>query len=110
MKSSLLAVCVLAVVGLATALAGTKTSSTIHPETLARIEAITSYCEKADPKLESQYMEKLAALRHDHSEDELQRDRNTSKYRHAMAQATETLSKVTQITGSRACSEFAAGK
>jgi hypothetical protein len=110
MKSSVLTFGVLAVVGLATALAGTKTSSTIHPATLARIEAITSYCEKANPKWESQYREKLAALRYDHSGDELERAREKSKYRNAMEQATETLSMATQITGRRACAEFAAGK
>jgi hypothetical protein len=108
MKSNLSAVCVLAVVLLATALAGTRTPSSIHPESLARIEAITSYCGKADPKSESQYLAKLAGLTHDHSEDEILGDRNTSTYRQAMAQANETLLKVSQITGARACAEFLA--
>jgi hypothetical protein len=108
MKSNFSAVCVLAVIGLASALARTKTSSAIHPESLARIEAITSYCEKADPKSESPYMAQLAVFVRDHSEAEIQRDRNTSAYRQAMAQANETLSKVTQITGVRACAEFVA--
>jgi len=108
MKSNLSAVCVLVV--LAAALAGTRTPSSLHPESLARIEAITSYCEKADPKSESQYQAKLAGLIHDHSEDEIRRDRNTTKYRQGMAQANETLSKTTQITGVRACAEFLAEK
>jgi hypothetical protein len=108
MKSNLSAVCVLAVVVLATALSGTRTPSSIHPESLARIEAITAYCEKADPKSESQYLAKLAGLTHDHSEGEILRDRNTSTYRQAMAQANEALLKVSQITGVRACSEFLA--
>jgi hypothetical protein len=108
MQFNFSAVCILAVVGLATALENTRTSSTIHPESLARIEAITSYCEKADPKSESQYMAELAGLIRVHSEAEIQRDRNTSKYRQAMAQANVTLSTVTQITGVRACAEFLA--
>jgi hypothetical protein len=110
MKSKCSAICVLAIVALATALARTRTSSTIHPESRARIEAITSYCKKADPNSESRYLAKLAGLMHDHSEDEIQRDGKTSKYRQAMAQANETLSKVTQITGFRACVEFLAEK
>ena len=109
MKSNLSAVCVLAVVVLATALSGTRTPSSIHPESLARIEAITSYCEKADPKSESEYMAKLAGLTHGLSADEILRGRNTSNYRQAMAQANETLLKVSRITGVRACSEFLAG-
>jgi hypothetical protein len=110
MKTNLSAVCVLAVVVLATALAETRTPSSINPESLARIEAITSYCEKADPRFESEYQARLAGLMDDHPEDEIQRDRNTSKYRQGMAQANETLSKVTQITGVRACAEFLAEK
>ena len=110
MKTNFSAVCVLAVVGLATALANTRTSSTIRPESLARIEAITSYCEKADPKAESQYVANLAGLMRNHSEDEIQRDRSTIKYRQAKTQASETLLKVTQITGVRACAEFLAEK
>jgi hypothetical protein len=47
-------------------------------------------------------------LTHDHSEDEILRDRNMSNYRQAMAQANETLLKVSQITGVRACAEFLA--
>jgi hypothetical protein len=108
MKSNLSAVCVLAVVVLAFALVGTRTPPSIHPESLARIEAITSYCEKADPKSESQYLAKLTGLTHDHSEDEIRSGRNTSNYRQAMAQANETLLKVSQITGVRACTEFLA--
>ena len=108
MKSNLSTVCVSAVVVLASALAGTRTPASIHPESLARIEAITSYCEKADPKSEPQYQAKLAGLMHDHSEDEIQRDRKTTKYQQGMAQANETLSKTTQITGVRACAEFLA--
>jgi hypothetical protein len=110
MKSNLSAVCVLALVVLATKLARTRTPSSIHPESLARIEAITSYCNKADPKSESEHQAKLAGLMHDHSEEEIQRDRNTSKYRHGMVQANETLSKVTQMTGVKACAEFLAEK
>jgi hypothetical protein len=110
MKTNLSAVCVLAVVVLATALAENRTPSSIHPESLARIEAITFYCEKADPKSESEYQAKLAGLMHDLSEDEIQRDRNTTKYRQGMAQANETLSKVTQTTGVRACAQFLAKK
>jgi hypothetical protein len=108
MKSNLSTVCVLAVVVLATALARTRTPSSIHPDSLARIDAITSYCGKADPKSEPKYLAKLAGLTHDHSEDEIRRDRNTIKYRKAMAQANETLSKVSQITGARACADFLA--
>ena len=108
MKSNLSAVCVLALVALAFALAGARTPSSIHPETLARIEAITTYCEKADPKSESQYRAALAGLTRDHSEGEILRDRTTSNYRKAMAEADETILNVSRITGVRACAEFLA--
>ena len=110
MKSNLSAVCVITVAVLVTALPRTRTPSSLHPESLARIEAITSYCEKADPKSESEYQAKLAGFMDDHSEEEIEGDRNTSKYRHGMVQANETLSKATQMTGIRACAEFLSDK
>jgi hypothetical protein len=109
MKTSFSTVCALAVVVFASILAETRTSPRINPESLARIEAITSYCEKADPTSESQYLSKLAGVMRGHSEDEIQRDRDTSRYQQAIAQANEVLSKVTQRTGVRACTEFLAG-
>jgi hypothetical protein len=108
MKASFTAVGASAVVVLVSAAAGTRTSHAIHPESLARIEAISSYCEKADPSSESQYLSKLAGLMSGHSDDEIQRDRTSSKYQRAMVQANETLSKVSGNTAVRACNEFLA--
>ena len=108
MKASFAAVFASAAVVVVSALAGTRTSPTIHPDSLARIEAITSYCGKADPNSESEYTARLAGLTHGHSDDEIQRDRNTDKYKQALAQANETLSKVPESTRVKACSEFLA--
>ena len=80
----------------------------MHPESLARIEAIASYCEKVDPGGQSQYISKLAGMTSGHFDDELQRDRDTIKYRQAMAQANEMLAKVTPARAARGCTEFLA--
>ena len=108
MKASFVAVCATSAVVLVSAFAGTRTPPRLHPESLARIEAITSYCEKADPSSESLYVSKLAGVTRGHSEDEIQRDRNSAKYHQAMAQANETLAKVSEGTAARACNEFLA--
>jgi hypothetical protein len=108
MKASFSAVCATGVVVLVSAFAGTRTPTQLHPESLARVEAITSYCEKADPTSESMYLSKLSGLMRGSSQDEIQRDRNSGKYQQAMAQAQETLAKVTPSTGVKACSEFLA--
>jgi hypothetical protein len=110
MKASFATVCASAVVVLVSAWAETGKSPKIHPDSLARIEAITSFCEKADPNSDSQYLDKLADVTRGHSQDEIQRDRNTGKYQEAMAQANQTLSKVSPGTAVRACTEFLAEK
>src|ERR1700735_2223225 len=62
MKASFSVACATGVVVLVSAYGGTRISPAIHPESLARIEAITSYCEKADPSSESQYASRLTAV------------------------------------------------
>lgn len=110
MKASFSAACATGVVVLVSAYGGTRTSPAIHPESLARIEAITSYCAKADPSSESQYVSKLAAVMHGHSQDEIQRDRSSAKYQRALAQANDMLASVPSTNGVRACTEFLADK
>lgn len=110
MKASIVTVCATAVVVLVSAFAETRTSSTIHPDSLARVEAITSYCEKTDPNAASEYLSKLAAFTRGRSSDEIERDRHSVKYQAALSQANQTLSKTTQQTAVRACTEFLAEK
>lgn len=106
MRTRLSTVCTLATVVLASFLADRRAPARIHPESLARIEAIVSYCEKADPNTQSRYLSKLLGVTSGHSQEEIQRDRETSRYRLAMAEANEVLSKVTEGTGIRACTDF----
>lgn len=108
MRASFLAVCGTAVIMLVSALAETKTPARLHPESLARVEAITSYCQKADPASGSQYASRLTDLVSGHSLGEVQAGRATIKYQKAMAQANETLSSVSPATGARACTDFLA--
>jgi len=110
MKASFVTVCASATVVLVSAWAQTRTSPKIHSDSLARVEAITSYCEKADPNSEAQYLSKLADMMRGHSEDEIQRDRSTTNYQKAMEQANETLSKVKSTSAVKACTEFLAEK
>jgi hypothetical protein len=51
-------------------------------------------------------LSKLLGVTGGHSQQEIQRDLETSKYRLAMAEANEVLSKVTEGTGIRACTDF----
>jgi hypothetical protein len=80
----------------------------IHPDSLSRFYAIASFCEKADPIDASQFAAKLAGVTIGHSEDEIQRGRESIKYQHAMTQADETLSRVLPGDAVRACTEFLA--
>ena len=106
MKARFSKVRVLALVVLASVWAETNKSSTIRPESLARVEAITSYCETVDPHSQSQYLSKLASLMSEHSADEILRDRKTAGYQQAMTQANETFAKASYKTGVRACAEL----
>ena len=107
MRASFPAVAASAVIVLVSTWAQTRT---LHSDTLARYEAITSYCEQADPALASQYGLKLEGLTRGHSNDEIAADRSTASYRNAMAQANTTLSKASSTTGAKGCSEFLAEK
>ena len=93
---------------LVSALAETKTTPRLHPESLARIEAITSYCEKVDPASKADYRSKLNDFVSGHSSDELGTDRASSQYQKAMAQANETLARVSPATEVKSCGEFLA--
>ena len=92
------------------AFAGTRTSPRIQPESLARMEAITSYCGAVDPAGRPSYISKLADLTRGYPAQEMAADRNSSKYRLAALEANETLAKASQRTGIRGCSEFLAEK
>jgi len=106
MRASVLAVFGTAVVVLVSALAEPRTPPSLHPDSLARFDAITSFCEKADPTDGSQFAAKLAGVTFGHSEDEIERSRQSVKYQHAMTQADETLSRVLPGDAVRACTEF----
>ena|SRR5579863_10215325 len=108
MKASVFAVGSTAVVVLVSALAETRPFTGVHPESLARFEAISSYCEKADPSFGSEYAAKLARFTRGQSEGQLQQDRNSVKYRDAMAQANSVLLNATTSTGLKGCTTFLA--
>ncbi len=110
MKTSFLAVCATGAVVLLSAFAGTRTSPRLHPDSLARIEAITSYCGAVDPGARPLYLAKLADLTRSHSPDEIAAGHNSGKYRQAMLEADETLAKASAATGIRGCQEFLAEK
>jgi hypothetical protein len=110
MKTSFLAVCATGAVVLLSAFAGTRTAPKLHPDSLARVEAITSYCGTVDPSGRPLYQSRLADLTRGHSADEIAAERNSGKYRQAALEARETLAKASQQTGIRGCSEFLAEK
>ncbi len=110
MKTSFLAVCGTGAVVLLSAFAGTRTSPKLQPDTLARIEAITSYCGTADPSARPLYLSKLADLTRGYPAQEMAADRNSSQYRLAAMEANETLAKASHRAGIRGCSEFLAEK
>ncbi len=107
MKASFPAVASSAVIVLVSTWAQTRT---LHSDTLARYEAITSYCEQADPASASQYGLKLEDLTRGHSSNEIAADRGTASYRKAMAQANATLSRASSPTSVKGCTEFLADK
>jgi hypothetical protein len=108
MRASFLAVCGTAVIMLVSALAETKTTPRLHPESLARIEAITSFCEKVDRASQADYRLKLNDFVSGHSSDELVADRASNRYQKAMVQANETLASVSPATEVKSCGQFLA--
>ena len=110
MKASFFAVSATAVVVLASALAETRTAPKLQAASLARAEAVTSFCENVDPAADSEYVSKLAGVMRGHSDDEVLRARDTSEYRQAMGQAAETLARVPANSAVRACTEYLAEK
>ena len=110
MKASSLAVCATGAVVLLSAFAGTRTSPKLHPDSLARIEAITSYCGTVDSGSGSLYVSKLADLTRGYSADEIAADRNSVEYRQAMQEANHVLAKASGTTGMKGCQEFLAQK
>ncbi len=106
MKASFTAVCATAVVVAASAVAGTQPSAGIRPEKLARVEAITSYCEKANPAASHFYLAKLTGVTQGHSNEELQRSRASGAYLRAFNEASLTLSRVTGQTGAKGCRDY----
>jgi hypothetical protein len=110
MRASFLAVATSAVVVLVTSLAETRTRPALHPDSLARYEAITSSCQKADPAAAPLYAARLAALTEGRHADVIDRDRGSDKYRNAMTQADATLAKASARTMANGCQEFLAEK
>ena len=110
MRASFLAVGAAGAVLLLSAFAGTRTSRKLQPESLARFEAITSYCGTVDPASRPLYESRLADLTQGHSQDEIAADHDSRNYRQAMVEANQTLSTASQRTGLRGCSEFLAQK
>lgn len=108
MKASFLAVAASSVVVLVSTFAQTKPP--LHPDTLARYEAIATYCEKADPLSAAQYATVLGNLTQGHSEGEIAGDRQSGRYRAAMTEARITLSNASMDTAIKGCSEFLAEK
>lgn len=108
MKASFLAVAASSVVVLVSTFGQTKLP--LHPDTLARYEAIASYCEKADPGLASQYAAVVATFTEGHSRDEIAGDRSSGKYREALTEANVTLSNASTDTAVKGCTEFLADK
>ena len=110
MKTSVMSVCATAAVVLFSAFAGTRTSPRLHPDSLARIEAISSYCGKVDPGSRPLYESKLVDLTRSHSAEEIAVDRDSNKYRQAMMEANETLARASATTAINGCQEFLAQK
>jgi hypothetical protein len=110
MRASFLAVATAAVVVLVSALAESRTRPALHPDTLARYEAITSYCGKIDSASASQFAAKLDGLTQGWSADEIAAKRASGGYRDAMAQADDTLSRASHTTAVNGCTEFLAEK
>jgi hypothetical protein len=107
MRASFLAVATSAVVVLVS-LAETRT--TLHPDSLARYEAISSYCGKIDPGSASDYAARLEGMTRGHSAGEIHSNRTSSQYRDAMAEANATLARASYTTAVNGCTEFLAEK
>jgi len=108
MKASFLAVATSAVVVLVSTWSGTRTTPALHPDSLARYEAITSYCGNIDPGSASEYAARLEGLTRGHSADEILTRRSSKPYRDAMVEAKATLASATRTTAINGCNEFLA--
>ena len=89
---------------------GEQNPARLHPDTLARYEAITSYCGEVDPASAPQYAAKLNGLTQGWSANEIAAKRASGGYRDAMAQADDTLSQASHTTALNGCTEFLAEK
>lgn len=110
MKASFIAVCATAAVVVASAVADTRMAPRLDAASLARVEAITSYCENVDPASDSEYVSRIASAMRGHSDAEVHQARSTSEYHQALAQATEMLARVPAHSAIRACTEYLAEK
>jgi hypothetical protein len=110
MKASFVAVCATSVVVVASALADTRMAPRLDAASLARVEAVTSYCENVDPSSDSEYVSRVAHAMRGHSDGEVHQARNSSEYRQSLAQAKETLAKVPSGSAIRACTEYLSEK
>jgi hypothetical protein len=109
-KASFLVIAGSAVLVLVSALAHTGIHSALRADSLARYEAVTSYCEKADPDWAPRYVSKLASLTHGLSGDRLEAYRNSAGFRKAFAQANDWLSKASYAMALNSCTDFLAEK
>jgi hypothetical protein len=110
MRASFLAVATSAVVVLVSTWSETRTRSVLHSDSLARYEAITSYCGKIDPGSATEYAARLEDLTRGHSADEILTSRTSDRYRGAMAEANATLASASRNTAINGCTEFLAEK
>ena len=110
MRASFLAVATSAVVVLVSTWSETRTLPALHPDSLARYDAITSYCGKIDPGSASEYAAKLEDMTRGHSADEIVSRRTSDRYRDAMAEADATLRSASRDTALNGCTEFLAEK
>jgi hypothetical protein len=110
MKASFIAVGATAAVVLASALADTRTAPKLNPASLARVEAVTSYCENVDPSSDSEYVSRVAVAMRGHSDAEVRQARESGPYRQALSQANQALAKVPPSSAIRACNEYLAEK
>ena len=108
-RASFLTIASSTVVVLVSAYAHSRTHA-LPADSLARYEAITSYCEKADPFSAQDYASRLASFTSGHSDDEVAGDRTSDRYRIALAEANVTLSAASMDTGLKGCTEFLADR
>ena len=89
--------------------AETKDATTINPEALARVDAITTYCGRVDTPHASFYPQRQAAFIRGHAESEIRADRASSRYQYELNAVNSQLSKIAGNVAPKTCSAIALG-